>query len=546
MKLSDLIARAAEEALWMPDLRDAFAALPGSCLLVLRLVCMDGAIEERELMIPRWETAEEKRFVREFLWASVYNLLSVCSGRALWFFVPPEEALTEALRELPEVFQLGKEKRSGYGKVTAIADRLCRAFGLPPFAFHIAPMESYRPEERDTAPVTDTLASTLRAREQDADRLTLCGVDIGGPDIKLALSVEGKLVCTGEYDWNPAASPTAEEIITPVLEQVRALRLEAMRRLSLPEPPLLDAIGVSFPDIVMDNRILGGETPKTAGIRANPAVSYDREFEKLSGLKELLLLQCRPGAVVRMLNDGNMAAFTAAMELACSSEDAPLRDGLIAHTLGTDLGSGWLLPDGSVPPFSLELYDLILDLGNRRAAAFPPEDLRSTRNENSGLAGTRRYLGQSAAFRLAQELDPGLLDGFTVREGNALTVQTRPEDLRKPCLEHLMQLAGGENPAAETVFRRIGLHFAVLSREAEFLLHTASSERYLYGRFVKSPRCFSLLCEGCAARMPQLRLAAADEDLAASSLMKQLTGMRGITVAQFGQAVGALYYAVPA
>ena len=58
MKLSDLIARAAEEALWMPDLRDAFAALPGSSRLVLRLVCMDGAMVDRDLMIPRCDTVE--------------------------------------------------------------------------------------------------------------------------------------------------------------------------------------------------------------------------------------------------------------------------------------------------------------------------------------------------------------------------------------------------------------------------------------------------------------------------------------------------------
>ena len=99
-----------------------------------------------------------------------------------------------------------------------------------------------------------------------------------------------------------------------------------------------------------------------------------------------------------------MAAFTAAMELSAEEKPAALQDGLIAHTLGTDLGTGWLQCDGSIPPFPLELYDLILDVGNLPASSVPPEDLRSIRNENSGLPGARRYLGQSAAFRLAQEL----------------------------------------------------------------------------------------------------------------------------------------------
>ena len=51
---------------------------------------------------------------------------------------------------------------------------------------------------------------------------------------------------------------------------------------------------------------------------------------------------------MRITNDGNMAAFSAAMELACGGETG-LEGGVLAHTLGTDLGSGWLLPDGSVP-----------------------------------------------------------------------------------------------------------------------------------------------------------------------------------------------------
>ena len=80
--------------------------------------------------------------------------------------------------------------------------------------------------------------------------------------------------------------------------------------------------------------------------------------------------------------------------------------GVIAHSLGTDLGTGWLLPDGTIPPIPLEMYDLLLDLGSFPAAALPTEDLRSTRNENSGMAGLRRYLGQAAAYRLAWELEP--------------------------------------------------------------------------------------------------------------------------------------------
>ena len=49
------------------------------------------------------------------------------------------------------------------------------------------------------------------------------GIDIGGTDIKAAVAADGRLVCVKEYDWNPAASPTAEGIIAPIELLVRLM-----------------------------------------------------------------------------------------------------------------------------------------------------------------------------------------------------------------------------------------------------------------------------------------------------------------------------------
>ena len=59
---------------------------------------------------------------------------------------------------------------------------------------------------------------------------------------------------------------------------------------------------------------------------------------------------------------------------------------------------------------------------------------------------------------------------------------------------------------------------------------------------MKHPACFDLICQGAARREPGLRLAAADESLANTPLMKQLAARPDCTVAQFAQAVGAIYY----
>lgn len=231
------------------------------------------------------------------------------------------------------------------------------------------------------------------------------------------------------------------------------------------------------------------------------------------------------------------------MEIATSGQD-DLAGGIIAHTLGTDLGTGWLDADGSIPEAPMELYDLLLDLGSLPSRMLSPEDLRSVRNENSGLPGARRYMGQAAAFRLAAQLSPSLLRGYVRQEGEVMRIPTAPEDMRKPCLEHLMALAEAGEPSAMEIFRRIGAHLGLLSREMEFLLHPKTNTRFLFGRFVKRQSCFKLLCEGCRETAPHIRLQAADEELARTPLMVQLAKRKDATVAQFGQAVGAIYFSI--
>jgi len=380
------------------------------------------------------------------------------------------------------------------------------------------------------------------------------------------------------FDWNPALYATAEEIIEPILWLVRLMRCRlAAERTALPEKlrgklhealakdaalglireaaeqaeavlgaavNVLDGIGVSYPDIVIGDRILGGETPKTEGLRRNAALDYEQEFHKLSELREELQKLCRPGGAVRITNDGNMAAFTAAMELAHSGDAAALRDGVIAHSLGTDLGTGWLTEAGTIPALPLELYDLILDLGSFPARAVAPRDLRSTRNENSGLPGALRYMGQAAAYRLAYQRNSALLEGFTALDGEALTIAKEPRDMRKPCLEHLMQLAEEGDEDASAVFRDIGENLSAVTREMEYLLHPAAKSRFLFGRFVKRPKVFRLLEEGFHRGAGDVTLIPSDENLANTPLMRALAQSKDATVAQFGQAVGAIYFAV--
>ena len=560
------------QPVWLPDVRAAFARdVNKAHWVLLRLRSFDGVTREYDLPLPRWASSNERAFVLDYLCASVYNALSVCGGSALTLYYDMRDAeLRKLLAELPERFQLAQARRRGLGKPVSIAERMCRAEGLPSFAFKFTDIAERTP--LPSAPVSMDavpLAERLRAVCAAAEQRNIVGIDVGGTDIKLAASSHGKLVAVKEYDWNPASFSTIEAIIEPILLLTRLMRacialggdhpllVRALEKDATDaeiaevvtaaetrsEVEKMDAVGLSFPDVVLHDRIVGGETPKTDGVRRT-AVDYEAEFEKLGELSKQLQSLCRAPGFVGVVNDGSMAAFTAAVELACRGADASVSHGIIAHSLGTDLGTGWVDAQGQVLPMPLELYDLWLDLGSTPFAALPPEDLRSVRNENSSLPGVRRYLGQSAAFRYAWFAKPELMEGFTEKTEGVLRIPVQPVDLRKPCLEHLMQKASEGDEAAGRVFRQIGRNLAVVSREFAYLLRPEASERFLFGRFVKSPRCFALISEGFQKDAPGLRLVNGGDALIESPLMRQLAERRDVTVAQFAQAVGAVYYAL--
>ena len=570
---SDMLGNFLKQAgqpLWLPDLRDSFAELPNTVPLVVRLKSFDAQTRDYAHHIPHWGNAAERSLIGDYLCATIYNTMSVCGGYELTIYTDTsDKALMNLLGELPEIFQISAQQRRGFGKVVNIANRMGRAFGGKDFSLRIEDIKGYLPHSAAQQPQGE-LSRGLRSLCAAADGSNCVGVDVGGTDIKLAASQNGQLIAIKEYDWNPAACSTVDGIIEPILLLTRLMRAciaangtdEALTRALRKDASnaemaaavadaerrydadVLDAVGVSFPDIVLRDRIVGGETPKTRGVRNNPTVNYEAEFARLGTLKDRLLALCRGEGRCHLANDGNIAAFTAAVELACGELPDAVARGVVAHSLGTDLGTGMLYADGAIPQLPLELYDTWVDLGSAPYAALPPDDLRATRNENSGLPGARRYLGQAAAYRLANQFDPQLLDGFTEEADGVMRIRMFPEDLRKPCLEHLMQKASEGDTNAEEIFRQIGRNLAVVTRELEFLLHPKTDVRWLFGRFVKSERCFALLREGFVESLPHIQLENGGDGLVNTSLMAQLAQRQDVTVAQFAQAVGAVYYAL--
>lgn len=583
--LENFLRQAKEDKpVYITDVRNGFQK-EGTRPFHLRVTLYDGKVKSFPLMLPAAETQEEEAFVASYVHAMIYNILSSLGAVKIEIYLDSEdEKLKKLADDLDEVFQTGlsKSERSGYGKSLNVNERVLAVLlkGKYQFAFeqkNITEEVPVQTENRGTH--AEPVFASLPKMAEDK---MLLGVDIGGTDIKLTASVNGNLAVYKEFDWFPMAFGTAEQFLEPVLLIIRLMRgasslyaagksaeidmealhkdasLEAMKqgaemmeKAAGTELRNFDAIGLSFPDVVIQNLIVGGETAKTRGMRENKNLDYEKQFAKISMLSEYMKEYVTESGAVMNTNDGPMAAFTAAVEQAAAGED--VSKGFFAHTLGTELGTGWVLPDGSIPEIPLEVYNFIIDLGSFEQKQYDSGDVRSINNVNTGLPGTlQKYTCQSGVFRLAAKYLPqqdpavyqeALDQGLFEWKGDRLLVPTEPKDMRKPCLEFFMKKAGEpEHPVCADIFRQVGEYLAVTWEETDYILEPEAKERSLFGRLVKSPVCFRLMCEGAKGRVPDLNQYAADGGLANTTLMKQLDAHPDYTVAQFAQAVGAIYF----
>lgn len=576
--LKTFLERAAnDQSVYITDVREAFQT-HGTRPFHLHVVLYDRSVRTFPLLLPETEGVEEQKFVEEYVYASVYNLLSCLGGLAIDVYLDRTDSACTALAEgLRQVFQLERDKavRSGYGKCLNVNERVLTALfgGEQKFSFGVHDVSEESAAGSVLAAAGTPVFAELPAMTKNR---MLLGMDIGGTDVKLAVSVDGQLVLCKEFDWFPGSYSRAEQITEPLLLLTRLLRAagslyRAGRQEEVEWPALdrhaslaemergaaameqaagtdlrgFDAIGLCFPDVVIRNRIVGGETHKTFGLRSNPKLDYEEQFARITALNSGLEEYVIAGGPVMNTNDGPMAAFAAAVEEAAGGGD--VSQGFFAHTLGTELGAGWVRPDGSIPEIPLEVYNCIIDLGSGAQRRYSADDVRSVNNLNTGLSGTlQRYTSQSGVFRLAARspklLQEALDKGMFRWEGEGLVVPSQPEDMRKPCLEYFMEQAAAGRPECHRIFQEIGEYLAVTWRETDYILQPEAKDRTLFGRLVKLPACFRLMCEGAARREPGLRQFAADENLANTTLMRQLADSPDYTVAQFAQAVGAIYY----
>ncbi|MCL2819987.1 MAG: hypothetical protein FWD38_04050 [Oscillospiraceae bacterium] len=568
--IKDFIKRAKNgESVYISEVRDAFLCFDSKVECIIETTT--GETKTWDIHIPEACDMEESKFIRRYFFSNIYNIISTYGGKQLVIKYDEDAGhIKELCAALNDTFQVksGHADRSGYGKCLNVTDRINAAFGYPPFRFVLTSdkagnkVNNQNGKTADSKACNDAIQKYKKAVKASSDAV-LIGLDIGGTDIKAVGTISGNIAALLEYDWNPASMTRVSEM-TGAIEFVLS---ELCSKLGADNIP--DGIGIGFPDVIINNKIVGGETLKTRGMRKASA-DYEAEFAKLLDIDKLLLKYCKPNAVINKTNDGSLAAFTAAVELAHCDRADEIKNGVFAHTLGTELGTGWVDENGEIPQIPLEIYNCVIDLGNYPACEYKPFDLRSTLNFNTEIAGTmQKYASQSGAYRLALEFfekeAPDIYEklfekGFIEEKENGIYVVVSPTDMRKPFLGYIMKLADDGQPQAKKIFREIGKYLAATWLETEFLLNPAAKNRILYGRFVKSQKCFTLMQEGASELFELSRKGekyykneqsyegdisyeAGDNNLAFTPLMKQLKSTPNYTVAQFAQSIGAIHFA---
>ncbi|MDR0362542.1 MAG: hypothetical protein LBJ46_07670 [Planctomycetota bacterium] len=585
-------------ALYLDRVAESCRALPESHRVVfLDVVNERGEYALADFVVPRSVDCDPAaRELRErYLLARLNNLFVTFGGARLTVFSPREDGdLTRDLERALDRFDFDRptNDRAGFGSFANYMARINRAAGLP--AFTVAwrdiadfvppdPAEKYRLFRGDRIGERREL---LRRAAGELGGKLFVGLDVGGTSIKAAVVVDGRIAALYNLPWHPATFGHVHEMVDPILaisrmmagaaslylrdpghpvfaemrecgleENLAAMTGRARRvaeALGAPARPL-DGLVCGFPDIVIGGKVVGGEVYKMRGIRRRDPAGYDADFAAIMHLDDALRPLCREGGAVVVMNDGFITSNVVAVEKLFDPAGGLEDKCLLAHTIGTEMGTGVISPVGAEQDIPLEGYNWILDLGCGEEAFLDPDDVRSAANFNTAAPGTvQKIISQSGLIRLAvrnfqkrrpDRLDELLADGLLVwerREGRRLlVVGHEPRDRRGELVRRLAALLRDGDECVGDAYREMGMAMGVLIEAMGELLDGIELSRFVSGGVVAEDGCFAAFRDGLAAAYPDYGVTRIDTETTYSPLLGKL-GCRDLG---FLTAVGAAYVA---
>jgi hypothetical protein len=315
----------------------------------------------------------------------------------------------------------------------------------------------------------------------------------------------------------------------------------------------LDGLACGFPDIVIGDKVVGGEVYKMRGIRRRDPAAYDASFAAIMDLDDALRPLCRPDGATVVMNDGFITSNVVAVERLFDPAGGLADRCQLVHTIGTEMGTGVITPVGAGQDIPLEGYNWMIDLGCREGSGLDPDDVRSCDNFNTAAPGTvQKIISQSGLIRLAvrnfqrrrpERLDELFAAGLLAWEDRGgertLVVPQTPRDRRSDLVRCLVALLKDGDASVRDAYREMGMAMGVLIQAMGSLLRGMEPERLVSGGVVAEDECFSAFRAGLKSAFPGFDVARIDTATTFSPLLRKLA-RRDLG---FLTAVGAAYVA---
>ena len=575
--------------LFLSDVQEKIALLPAAEKQELRfLVTMNKQKQFRQLafLLPKSSVLETYHdLCRRYILAMLDNMIVSFGGASLdIYFDTCDTTLSEMLRYALAEFDLDRKDnfRTGHGGYINYVNRMNTFLGLGRFNMSLLDIREWKEpdpsQEFRLYGAEQQDSELLRRSALEMEGKCFCSLDVGGNSIKGAVVKGMEIAFTKEYQWFPTGIKTADEmnghqllmlrflgsyagameagIDLAVSTVTRALCSDASCQTVLAAAEYLEARGVNpqrrfdaivigFPDIVVFNKIAGGETFKQQGMKFNPDIDYETEFSKTSNLDTLARPYAKEGAPVIVLNDTNTASYLISVEQSLAENTLIDEQGMFINTVGTEMGTGFVSRGGTIQYIPLEGYQHVIDLGNTDYCKYPLNDLRSINNMNTAIPGTvQKYITQLGLFRMAMsefmEKDKSVIEYMAAQklihfnpDTDLVEMITIPINTREKLTLFLTEkMLEQKNPVMETVIRTMGKAMGILIDQDLLLFPEIKPRRLISGGIMANDDVFRLFSDALKKHNPSYEIIRLDENIVIHPLLKKIPReKRNFTVA---------------
>jgi hypothetical protein len=567
--------------LYLTELQERIALLPDAEkqeIKILLITNRSGQYRRLCFAFPKGRLLQEyPALLRRYLLAMINNMVVSFGGASLeLYFNTADGDLFGIMQDAVAEFDLDREDncRTGYGVYVNYINRMNTFLDLGKFQIRFKDAGSWKEPDPGLEFRVCEVRSEKRALEllrraaSEMEGKCFCSLDVGGNSIKGAVVSGGDIRVTKEYQWYPAGLKTADEMNNSQLLMLRflggytaaaeagmdldsgiireALNRNASYNTVLAAAEHLEGMGVSpyerfdavvigFPDIVVHNKIAGGESFKHRGMKMNAATDYEKEFFKTSELDNMARVYAKAGAPVIVLNDTNTASYLISVEQSSLEETIIDENGMFINTIGTEMGTGLISRGGAIHYVPLECYQHVIDLGNTGGEQYQLNDVRSTRNMNTGIPGTvQKNITQLGLFRMAvsafAENDKKMLDALLEqklisydRNKDLIEIVTEPIDSRDKLTRFLTdEMLAGKNPVMEGIIRAMGKGMGILIDQDRLIFPEIKPRRLVSGGIMASDLVFQLFRDALRQHNPDYDVIRLDEQTVHNPLLKKI------------------------